>query len=169
MSKQKHRNNHHHHHGILWQTKILWCYWGMCNYCQMLWWKELSWNSNKNTGTIPAHKYSFHTFTNRLFPSKGVLLIFISLIWILSLKGVTLLILCESSTLVCASSYVSSENLEQSRQSHTGCICLIFLHCVLSNVSSNFPHEKRQSHIGCICLTFLHCVFSNVFSIGLPE
>ena len=53
--------------------------------------------------------------------------------------------------------------------SHTGCICLAFLHRAFSNVSSNGLPEKRQSHIGCICLAFLHCVFSNGSSNGLYE
>ena len=61
-------------------------------------------------------------------------------------------------------SYVSSKNLGQSMQSHTDCICYIFLQCAFSNVSSNRLSEKWQSHIGCICSTFLHCVFSNVSS-----
>ena len=66
-----------------------------------------------------------------------------------------------------ASSYVSPKNFGQSRQSHTGCICLTFLRCAFSNVSSKRLHKKMQSYIGCICLTFLHCVFSNVSSNGL--
>ena len=48
--------------------------------------------------------------------------------------------------------------------SHTGCICLSFLHCVFSNVSSNCLLEWMQSHIGCIYMIFLQCVFSNVSS-----
>ena len=63
------------------------------------------------------------------------------------------------STLICASSYVSSKNLRQSRQSHIGCICLASFHCAFSSVSSNCLPQKRHSHIGCICLTFLHCAF----------
>ena len=66
-------------------------------------------------------------------------------------------------------SYVSSKNLGQSRQSHTGCICFTFPHCVFSNVSSNRLPEKRHNHIGCICLTFLHCAFLNVSSNRMPE
>ena len=54
-------------------------------------------------------------------------------------------------------------------QSHTGCICLTFLHCVYSNVFSNRLPVKMQSYIGCICLTFIHSVFSNVSSNCLPE
>ena len=49
-------------------------------------------------------------------------------------------------------------------QSHTGCICLFFLHCVFSNVSSNCLPEMMHNYTGCICLTFLHCAFSNVSS-----
>ena len=43
-------------------------------------------------------------------------------------------------------------------QSHTGCMCLAFLHCVSSNVSSNGLYERIHSYIDCICLTlkFLH-------------
>ena len=73
------------------------------------------------------------------------------------------------SFLHCASSYVSSKNFGQSRQSYIGCTCLTFLHCVFSNVSSNCLPEKRQSHTGCICSTFLHCAFSNVSSNCLHE
>ena len=39
--------------------------------------------------------------------------------------------------------------------SHTGCICLIFLHYAFSNVSSNGLHEKMHNHTSCICLIFL--------------
>ena len=53
-------------------------------------------------------------------------------------------------------------------QSHTGYICLTFLHCVFSNVSSNRLHEMMHNHIGCICSTLLHCVLSNVPSNSLP-
>ena len=49
---------------------------------------------------------------------------------------------------------VSLKQLYERMQSHTGCICLTFLHCAFSNVSSNCLPEKRQSHIGCIRLTF---------------
>ena len=56
------------------------------------------------------------------------------------------------------------ENLDQSMQSHIGCICLAFLHCVFSNVPSNCLPAKMHSHIGCIYLTFLRYVFSNVSS-----
>ena len=71
--------------------------------------------------------------------------------------------------LLCACLCVSSKNLGQSRQSHTGCIYLTFLHCAFSNVSSNGLPEKMQNRIGCICLTFRHCALSNVSSNGLPE
>ena len=73
------------------------------------------------------------------------------------------------SFLHCASSYVSSKNFGQSRQSYIGCTCLTFLHCVFSNVSSKRLYETMHSHIGCICLTFLHCAFSNVASNRLHE
>ena len=73
------------------------------------------------------------------------------------------------SFLHCASSYVSSKNFGQSRQSYIGCTCLTFLHCVFSNVSSNCLHRRMHSHIGCTCLTFLHCVFSNVTSKHLHK
>ena len=53
-------------------------------------------------------------------------------------------------------------------QSHTGCICLTFLHCAFFNVSPNRLPEWMQSHSGCICLTFLHCAFSNV-SLNCPR
>ena len=115
-----------------------------------------------------THLLSFATLFCPLWklflPGQKVKL-FISSIVILTLKVcyafmqwqmVTFLL----ATLVCASSYVSSKNLGQRRQSDTGCICLTFLHCVFLNVSSNGLHEKWQSHIGCICLTFLQCAFS---------
>ena len=57
---------------------------------------------------------------------------------------------------------VSSHGLHHMRHSHIGCICSTFPHCVFSNVSSNCLPERMQSHIGCICSTFLHCAFSNV-------
>ena len=60
----------------------------------------------------------------------------------------------------CVFSNVSSNRLPEQMQNHTGCICWTFLHCAFSNVSSNDLLEKRQSHTGCICLTFLHYVFS---------
>ena len=47
-------------------------------------------------------------------------------------------------------SYVSSKNLGQSMQSHTDCICYIFLQCAFSNVSSNCLPGRMQSHIGYI-------------------
>ena len=34
---------------------------------------------------------------------------------------------------------------------HTGCICLTFLHCVFSNEFLNWLPEKMHSHTGCIC------------------
>ena len=40
------------------------------------------------------------------------------------------------------------QNLGQSRQRRTGCICLTFLRCAFSNKSSNCLHEPRQSHTG---------------------
>ena len=71
---------------------------------------------------------------------------------------------------ICASSCVPSKNLgqTQNRQSHTGCISLIFLQCAFSNVSSKILDQSRHSHRGYICLTFLHCEFSNVSSNCLP-
>ena len=67
---------------------------------------------------------------------KAELLIFISSICILALNicFAFMRVLRGSAqdgtflrtTLVCASSCVSLKNLGQSRQSHTGCICLIF-------------------------------------------
>ena len=53
--------------------------------------------------------------------------------------------------------------------SHTGCICLTFLHCGFSNVFSKRLHKRMHSHTGCICLIFLQCVFSNEPSDGLHE
>ena len=73
------------------------------------------------------------------------------------------------STLVCASSCVCLKNSGQNRQSHTGCICLIFLHCVFSYVFSTNLDQSMQSHTGCICLAFLHCVFSYVSSKNLDQ
>ena len=52
--------------------------------------------------------------------------------------------------------------------SHTGCICLTFLHCAFSNVSLNCLHKRMRNYTDSICLTFLHCVFSNVSSSCLP-
>ena len=40
--------------------------------------------------------------------------------------------------------------------SHTGHICLTFLHCAFANVSLNHLHKKRQSHTGYISLL---CIF----------
>ena len=59
-------------------------------------------------------------------------------------------------------SNVSSNCLHERMHTHTGCICLTFLHCAFSNVSSNGLYEQMHSHIGCIYSSFLHCVFSNV-------
>ena len=73
------------------------------------------------------------------------------------------------STLICVSSYVSSNYFGQSRQSRIGCICLTFLHCAFSNVHSKHLHKMMHSRTGCICLTFLRCAFSNVSSNYLPE
>ena len=90
-------------------------------------------------------------------------------IWIPTLNIVFYWLWFEFSSLqdalISALSYVSLKNFQKSRQRHTDCICLIFLHCVFSNVSSDRPHVKRHIYIGCICLTFLHCVFSNVTSM----
>ena len=38
------------------------------------------------------------------------------------------------------------------RDSHTGCICLTYLHCAFSNVSSNGLLGKMHNHTDCICL-----------------
>ena len=59
---------------------------------------------------------------------------------------------------------VISKHLDQNTHSHTGYVCLAFLHCAFSNVSSNGLQQKMHSHIGCICLTFLHCALSQVSS-----
>merc|ERR1711947_20943 len=40
-------------------------------------------------------------------------------------------------------------------QSHTGRICLTFLHCAFLNASSKHQLKKMQSHIGCNCAR--HC------------
>ena len=40
---------------------------------------------------------------------------------------------------------------------------------VFSNVDLKILDQSRQSHIGCICLTFLHCVFSNVIKLLASE
>ena len=69
----------------------------------------------------------------------------------------------------CVFSNESSNRLHELKQSHTGCICLIFPHYVFSNVLSNWLLKRLHSHIGCICCTFFHCVFSNVPSNCLPE
>ena len=58
---------------------------------------------------------------------------------------------------------------ENQRHSHTGCICLTFLHCGFSGVSSNGLPERMHSHIGCICLTYLHCVISCVYLDRLSD
>ena len=75
------------------------------------------------------------------------------------------------STLISASSCVPSKNLgqTQNRQSHTGCISLIFLQCAFSNVPSNYLPERMHSYTGCICLAFPHYALSNVSSNYLPE
>ena len=92
------------------------------------------------------------------FNPKVKLLIFINLWWLM----VNFLL----SAVICASLYVSSKKLGQSRQMHTGYICSTVL---FSNVSLSCPLQKRHSHIGCIFSTFHHCVFSNVSSNDLPE
>ena len=86
-----------------------------------------------------------------------------------SSQGLLKMINNHHSKLVCVSSYVSSKNLCESRQSHIGCIYLSFLHCAFSNVSSNCLPQKGHNHIDCICSNFLHCAFSNVFSNCLPQ
>ena len=71
------------------------------------------------------------------------------------------------SFLHCVFSHVSSDPLPDRMHNHIGCNCLSFLRCVLSNVSSKRWHKKTQNHIGCICLIFLHCAFRNVAWNGL--
>ena len=51
---------------------------------------------------------------------------------------------------------------------HTGCICLAFLHCALSNVHPKRLPKKMRSCIGCIYLAFLQCAYLNVSSNHLP-
>ena len=68
---------------------------------------------------------------------------FISSVWILTQYLFCFYVNFLLSTVVCASSCVSSKNLGQSRQCHIGCICLAFHHCAFSNVSSNGLPEKR--------------------------
>ena len=75
---------------------------------------------------------------------------------------------CLDESLKCAFSNVSSNWLPTRMHSHTGHICLAFLHCVFSNVSSNCMPTRLYSHIDYICLAFLHYVFSNVSSDCLP-
>ena len=53
--------------------------------------------------------------------------------------------------------------------SHTGCICVAFLHCMFSYVSSNDMSVRVHSRIGCICVGFPHCAFLNVSSRRLDE
>ena len=62
--------------------------------------------------------------------------------------------------LICVLTCVFSNCLHHWMHSHTGCICLAFLHCVFSNVSANRLPEQMHSRIGCIYLAFLHCGFS---------
>ena len=64
----------------------------------------------------------------------------------------------------CVFSNESSNRLHELKQSHTGCICLIFPHYVFSNVLSNWLLERLHSHIGCIC-----CTFSTVCSQMCPQ
>ena len=52
--------------------------------------------------------------------------------------------------------YLQMAGLQPERiQSHTGCICLVFLHCAFPNVYSKSLGQRRQSHTGCI---FFVCV-----------
>ena len=51
-------------------------------------------------------------------------------------------------------SNIASKHMHGRMQSHTGNICMTFLHCVFSNVFSNRLHEKWHSHIGCIFLLY---------------
>ena len=64
----------------------------------------------------------------------------------------------------CVFSNESSNCLHELKQSHTGCICLIFPHYVFSNVLSNWLLDRLHSHIGCIC-----CTFSTVCSQMCPQ
>ena len=66
-------------------------------------------------------------------------------------------------------SYVSFIHLDQSMHSHTGYICLTFLHCAFPNVYSKSLDQRRQSHTGCIFLAIRHRVFSKASSNRLPE
>ena len=56
-------------------------------------------------------------------------------------------------------SYVSFIHLDQSMHSHTGCICLTFLHCAFPNVYSKSLDQRRQSHTGCIFFRYSHTVY----------
>ena len=64
---------------------------------------------------------------------------------------------------------VLSKGLLERMHSHTGCICVAFLHCVFSFVSSNDMSVRMYSRIGCICVAFPHCAFLNVSSRRLDE
>ena len=56
--------------------------------------------------------------------------------------------------------YPQSAFIYKKMHSHTGCICLTFLHCVISSVFSNCLPERMHSHTGCICLAFFPlCIF----------
>merc|ERR1739846_121277 len=56
--------------------------------------------------------------------------------------------------------YLQMAGLQPERiQSHTGCICLVFLHCAFPNVYSKSLGQRRQSHTGCIFLLFATVYF----------
>ena len=73
------------------------------------------------------------------------------------------------ASLPCGFQYVFSMNKRRRTESHTGCICTIFLQSGFSNVSSIGLPEQTHSHIGCISMIFVCCVLSSVSSEQLDE
>ena len=61
---------------------------------------------------------------------------------------------CKLTLVTLFFSYVSSNGMTGRMQSHTSCICPIFLHRTFSKVSSNCLPERRHICIGCIFWLF---------------
>ena len=68
---------------------------------------------------------------------------------------------------VCIFKCVFEYSMHFTMRSHTGNICLIYLHCVFSNEPLTRWPKWMHSYIGGSCLTFLHCGFSNESSNNL--
>ena len=64
---------------------------------------------------------------------------------------------------------VSSVGCHTMMHSHTGCICMAFLHCVLEHdQSSPFSQRMRNHNRDCTCLAFVRCLSLYASSNCLP-